>query len=71
MTDIGGFDRLHRPDEEFEHLRGDLTETFSRYSEDEVDALVDEAAKSRQGEFDARFDMVSSREQLEESRLLT
>ena len=46
MTDIGVFDRLRRLDEESEHLRGDLTETFSRYAEDEVDALVDEAVEA-------------------------
>ena len=46
LVDIGVFDRLRRLDEEFEHLRGKLAEAFSRYSEDEVDALLDEAVES-------------------------
>lgn len=46
LVDIGVFDRLRKLDEEFEHLRGKLAETFSRYSEDEVDALVDEAVEA-------------------------
>ena len=46
LVDTAAFDRLRRLDEEFEHLRGKLGEGFSRYSEDEVDALVDEAVEA-------------------------
>ena len=35
-------DRL-RDDDEFEHLRTEISKAFSSYAEDEVDSLVDEA----------------------------
>lgn len=40
------FERLRKSDEEFEHLRGDMSSAFRDHSEEEVAALVDEAVEA-------------------------
>ena len=43
LVDIETFERLRRSDEEFERLRGELSEAFADQPEDEIRAMVDEA----------------------------
>ena len=43
LVDIETFERLRRSDEEFERLRGELSEAFAGQPEDEIRAMVDEA----------------------------
>ena len=43
LVDIETFERLRRSDEEFERLRGELSEAFAGRPEDEIHAVVDEA----------------------------
>ncbi len=46
LVDIETFERLRRSDEEFERLRGELSEAFAGQPEDEIRAMVDEAARA-------------------------
>ena len=43
LVDIETFERLRRSDEEFERLRGELSEAFAGQPEDKIRAMVDEA----------------------------
>ena len=43
LVDIDTFERLRKSDEEFERLRGEISDAFSGWPEDEVRTIVDEA----------------------------
>ena len=43
LVDIDTFERLRKSDEEFERLRGEISDAFSGRPENEVRAIVDEA----------------------------
>jgi len=43
LVDIDTFERLRKSDEEFERLRGEISDAFAGQPEDEVRAIIDEA----------------------------
>ena len=46
LVDIETFERLRKSDEEFERLRGEISDAFADQPEDEIRAMVDEAVKA-------------------------
>ena len=46
LSDRSEFERLRKSDEEFERLRGEISEAFADQPEDEVRAMIDEAVKA-------------------------
>ena len=46
LVDIDTFERLRKSDEEFERLRGEISDAFTGRPEDEVRAIVDEAVEA-------------------------
>ena len=49
LVDIETFERLRKSDEEFERLRGEIRDAFAGQPEDDVRALVAEAAETARG----------------------
>ena len=49
LVDIETFERLRKADEEFERLRGEISDAFADQPEDAVRALVDEAVGTARG----------------------
>lgn len=49
LIDIETFERLRKSDEEFERLRGEISDAFAAQPEDEIRALVDEAVEVARG----------------------
>ena len=49
LVDIETFERLRKADAELEYLRGEITEAFADFSEDEVGVMVDEALEAARG----------------------
>ena len=43
LVDIETFERMRKSDEEFERLRGEISDAFAAQPEEEIRALVDEA----------------------------
>ena len=49
LVDIETFERLRKSDEEFERLRGEISDAFADQLEDGIRALVDEAVEAARG----------------------
>ena len=49
LVDIETFERLRKSDEEFERLRGGISDAFADQPEDGIRALVDEAVEAARG----------------------
>ena len=50
LVDIETFERLCKSDEEFERLRGEISNAFAGQPEEEIRAMVDEAVKAARQE---------------------
>ena len=46
LVDIDAFESVRKPDQEFERLRGEISDAFAGPPEDEVRAIVDEAVEA-------------------------
>ena len=46
LVDIETFERLRKSDEEFEHLRAEISEAFAHQPQDEIGVLIDEAVEA-------------------------
>ena len=49
LVDIETFERLRKSDEEFERLRGEISDAFAAQPEAKTRALVDEAVEAARG----------------------
>ena len=46
LVDIDAFERLRKSDEEFERLRGEISDAFAGQPDDEIRAIVDETVEA-------------------------